>query len=546
MSQNKSNSMKQPKRAGTNLTVVDGEAKAKKPKPKTKGAKSAKSAAGKAKGAKSAKPAAGKAKGTKSAKPAGQRARSAVNRKNTKIADTSDRKPKSVKDAEREDFENRSEKRDAERARRREERQRKVRRQKITIAALSGVIVVAAAVLILFMTPSLKLSRSLAKGDRYAQKEEYESAQESYENALEIDPASVQAYRGMADTYLAQGKVTETEQILYDGWEQTQDEGLLHYYCVEVYNEAVGEINADACTLATADKCVQVLELEPDNQDALETLGTHVYGKLFDATQENDTCMLFFDEDVTQDTCSYGEYEQLVRRLLTLYQDNKTDGLKSVLRRYALIDMPYVRLSLPHVEQYTALLTDINGTLNDADIAETLACLERAKEVEDYFAQAFTEFEAGNYAYARELVSGGSYQKIRDDFINENSGYWEGAVYIPVNREQLVLHREEGGVRFSFLGQEDYHCKYGVITVWGTKQEDDGIQRSAISYVPVGEDGNMDTEYTIQYLYSNVKINGKYVPQMNFRFDTKVTTEEGITTNAIGDWGGEHEWEIDY
>lgn len=546
MSQNKSNSMKQPKRVGANLTVVDGEAKAKKPKPKTKGAKSAKFAAGKAKGAKSAKPAAGKAKGTKSAKPAGQRARSAVNRKNTKIADTSDRKPKSVKDAEREDFENRSEKRDAERARRREERQRKVRRQKITIAALSGVIIVAAAVLILFMTPSLKLSRSLAKGDRYAQKEEYESAQESYENALEIDPASVQAYRGMADTYLAQGKVTETEQILYDGWEQTQDEGLLHYYCVEVYNEAVAEINADNCTLATADKCVQVLELEPDNSDALETLGTHVYGKLFDATQESDTCMLFFDEDVTQDTCSYEEYEQLVRRLLTLYQDNKTDGLKSVLRRYALIDMPYVRLSLPHVEQYTALLTDINGTLNDADIAETLACLERAKEVEDYFAQAFTEFEAGNYAYARELVSGGSYQKIRDDFINENSGYWEGAVYIPVNREQLVLHREEGGVRFSFLGQEDYHCKYGVITVWGTKQEDDGIQRSAISYVPVGEDGNMDTEYTIQYLYSNVKINGKYVPQMNFRFDTKVTTEEGITTNAIGDWGGEHEWEIDY
>ena len=37
----------------------------------------------------------------------------------------------------------------------------------------------------------------------------------------------------------------------------------------------------------------------------------------------------------------------------------------------------------------------------------------------------------------------------------------------------------------------------------------------------------------LQYLYSNVKINGQYVPQMNYRFDTKVTTEEGITTNAI-------------
>ena len=33
---------------------------------------------------------------------------------------------------------------------------------------------------------------------------------------------------------------------------------------------------------------------------------------------------------------------------------------------------------------------------------------------------------------------------------------------------------------------------------------------------------------------------------MNYRFDTKVTTEEGNTTVAIGDWGGEHEFEIDY
>ena len=52
-----------------------------------------------------------------------------------------------------------------------------------------------------------------------------------------------------------------------------------------------------------------------------------------------------------------------------------------------------------------------------------------------------------------------------------------------------------------------------------------------------GEKGTTDTF---------VKINGKYVPQMNYRLDTKVTTAEGVTTNAIGDWGGENEWEIDY
>ena len=86
-----------------------------------------------------------------------------------------------------------------------------------------------------------------------------------------------------------------------------------------------------------------------------------------------------------------------------------------------------------------------------------------------------------------------------------------------------------------------------MITVWGSKQEDDGVQRSVISFEPAAEnDATRKTEYTIQYLYSNVKINGQYVPQMNYRFDTKVTTDEGTTTTAIGDWGGEHEWEIDY
>ena len=442
---------------------------------------------------------------------------------------------------------NRGQNRDKERARRREARRRKVRRQKIMIAVSACVIVAAAVAAVIFTRPSMKLSRSLSRGDKYAEQSDYLSAQDAYEEALEIDPLSVKAYRGIADTYLAQGKMAETEQILYAGWEETQDEGLLHYYCVEVYNEAVAEINQGNCTFATMDKLIQVLELEPDNQDAIETLKTHCYDKLFGVTDEDDTCMMFFDEDTSQDTCGYEEYETLLRRLLTLYQANKTEGLKGVLAKYALIDITYVRISLPHVDRYAALLADINSKIGDAGITETLACLARAKEVEDYFAVAFEEFEAGDYAYARTLVTEESYQQIRDDFINEDSGYWEGSIYIPVNKELLVLHRKDGAVRFFFPSDDEYENHQGIITVWGTKQEDDGVQRSVISYEPVEQAGaDSHTEYTIQYLYSNVKVKGQYVPQMNYRFDTKVTTEEGTTTKAIGDWGGEHEWEIDY
>lgn len=451
------------------------------------------------------------------------------------------------KNRSEEDFESRMKKRDEERARKREARRRKVRMQKIMMVASAVVIVAALVIAVIFTRPSVKLSRALAKGDKYTAQEDYDNARTYYEHALELDASCVKAYRSIADNYVKQEKRDEAEQILYAGWEQTQDDGLLHYYCVEIHNEAVEEINRDNCTLATLDKCLQVLELEADNEETLELLQSYCYADLFEVTQEQDTCLMFFDADASQDTCSYAEYEELLRRLLALYEANQTEKLKAILIQYALIDMPYVPISIPHVDAYAAVLADINDKVHDSGITETLKCLDRVGEVREYFATAFTEFETGNYAYARELLVEEAYQQIRDSFIEDNSGYWEGSIYIPVSGEQLVLHREDGTVRFYFPDVEEYESNQGIIKVWGTKQEDDGVQRSVISYEPVAEDGeDSHIEYTMQYLYSNVRIGGQYIPQMNFRFDTKVTTQDGIATNAIGDWGGEHEWEIDY
>lgn len=436
--------------------------------------------------------------------------------------------------------------RDAERLRRMAERRKKVRIQKI-IMAVSAVIIVAAVIGgVVFTRPSVRLSRALNSGDKYAQEEDYENAQSAYESALQTDASSVQAYRRMADNYLAQGKDVEAQQILYEGWEQTKDEDLLHYYCVELHNEAVEEVNQGNGTFATVDKFIQVLELEADNEDTMTAL-LACYDHLFQVVDEETVCRQFFDEDTSQDVCEYKEYEQLLRRMLAVYEESPSDVLKDVIARYALIDMPYVWISILHLDAYTVLLEDINKIVKDSEITETLACLARAAEVEEYFDTAFAEFETGDFAYARALVTEESYQQIRDDFIEGDSGYWEGSVYIPVNKEHLVLHREDDGIRFFFPDGEDYENQSGIIKIWGTKQEDDGVQRSVISYEPVPEEGvDSHIEYTVQYLYSNVKINGVYVPQMNYRFDTKVTTEDGINTKAIGDWGGDYEWEIDY
>lgn len=56
------------------------------------------------------------------------------------------------------------------------------------------------------------------------------------------------------------------------------------------------------------------------------------------------------------------------------------------------------------------------------------------------------------------------------------------------------------------------------------------------------EDYYPHTTFEVIYLYSNVKINGELVPKMNYRFETRVATKEGTTTQLIGDWGGANEW----
>ena len=109
--------------------------------------------------------------------------------------------------------------------------------------------------IVVFCLPSVKASFRLFQGDRYMAGEDYGKAQTAYEKAVAADPASTEAYRSLAELFDKQQMDAEEEQILYTGWEKTQDEGLLHYYCVSVLNQAVAELNAKNCTLATVEVC---------------------------------------------------------------------------------------------------------------------------------------------------------------------------------------------------------------------------------------------------------------------------------------------------
>lgn len=435
--------------------------------------------------------------------------------------------------------------RDAERVRRRERRCRQVRMYKICILAVIILIVCVVAGAFIWNIPSLKLSRKMAAGDKYTAGGDFEMAQKSYEEALKIDSGTVEAYRCLAQNHDEQNDSAAAKEILYSGWENTQDESLLRYYCTIILNEAVAQINEKRCSLETVDKCIQVLQLIPDNEDALSLLGT-CYERLYTGSDEDNKFDGFMSGSIA-DNSQYNDYEKELRAMLKLYKDTKSKEIGNLLAEYAIIDTEYVYLDVDHLTDYHKLLEDINSAVPDKNVEELANCLADAIKAQEDFAGIFTEFAQGNYESAKEFIVSDTYVQLRDSFINGENKYWEGASAIPINQEKMSIHKSKEDFKFFWLGYDDYDNSQGVITVWGSRQLDDGVQRTTISYEPAGKNGEYypHMEYVISYEYSNVLENGTDV-KMNYRFNTITTTEEGTETEAVGDWGGEHEWRTSY
>ncbi|MCH5249395.1 MAG: hypothetical protein J1E98_05665 [Lachnospiraceae bacterium] len=469
--------------------------------------------------------------------------------------------------------------RDEKRAIQQAKRNRQVRMYKICIAVFVVLFVCAGCGAIIWNLPSLKLSRMLSAGDKYTESGDYVKANDSYEKALKIDSGTVEAYRCLANNDLEQDNSTAAKKILYSGWENTQDESLLHYYCVVVLNEAVAQINEKKCSMETVDKCLQVLNIEKDNEDALHLLDV-CYDRLYTGRYEDDAFTVFLEdtamkedeaeevslsdilidsisfEDVPNDIMTssisknaskYENYENQLRSLLALYEETESDAIEKIIAQYALLDIEYVYFSVNNLTKYYKLLEDVYEAVQDKSIEELMECLSQAIKVQEDFADIFTEFAQGNYESAKDFIVSDTYVNLRDSFINGESGYWEGSAAVPLNQDQMVLHKTDDGFKFFYPDYDDYENTQGVITVWGSRQLDDGVQRTTISYEPVSQNGEYypHTEYVISYEYSNVLKNGTDI-KMNYRLNTTTTTEEGAETEAIGDWGGEHEWKTSY
>lgn len=423
--------------------------------------------------------------------------------------------------------------RDERKEKRKKARKRIVWIQKCVISILFvGIIGIGTAVV--WNYPEIKMNRFIEEGKAYTQAASCSEAIESYKQALEIDETNVRVYRYMADAYLDIGSEAQAKKILFEGWEKTQDDELLQYYGTIILNEAVKEINEDKTDWETADKIISVMELNVMKQDAVELIKI-VYERLISGMQINEN----FD---------FKAYEQLIERLMKLYQKEQNAEIGKVISQYAMLDVTELVLAIEQVETYLKILEAGNGIHETPERSELIACLKKETEIQEMFAGMFEEFAAGNYEAAKEFIVSSEYLDLRDAFINGTMEYWAGATYIPLNREKVIVKKTETGWNFEFQKFEENETTAGVITVWGVDMEDNGVLRTGISYEPPmeGKSYYPHTEYVISYVNSNVQTNNAFEYAMNYHFETKIRTEEGMTTEIIGDWGGPYQWKKTY
>ncbi len=425
--------------------------------------------------------------------------------------------------------------------------------KRLGIIAATTVVAVSAGYGIYTHLPFVKVNKAIAAGDKYTQDADYQAAIDSYSEAIEIDSHSVTAYSNMAGAYLSIDDYESAKKTLYNGFLETENEGLLDNYHAVIMNEAVSAINQQAADMSTVISIAGVLSEDNTNSDAISLLDS-AYSRVFSDAYSYDVNALFRADYVNSTegsaTFSYGEYEAFLKELVSIYSASPSDELMEVILKYATPGEISFTMSLADATSYNELLATIESSVSGSDnITSMRNCLTNASDVLLVFDDIFKQLDVGNVDELRAFVVSDEYLRLRDIFLHNEQTPQENTTYVPISREAIILNNNDGQWSYRFLDFEENPSTDGVITLWANFFEDDGVQRNSISYEPKSIEDNYypHTKYSVTYLYSYIT-SGKAtkVPKMNYRLETTVYTQDGDQVDTIvGDWGGENEWTMD-
>ena len=410
-------------------------------------------------------------------------------------------------------------------------------------------VAIAVGIFLLYQSlPMVRVKRALQKGNAYSANADYQNAVTAYQAAISLDSTSVLAYQNMATAYLSLKDVKSAKSTLYTGWENTQNETLFTNYLTVSLNEVVTEMNAGTATLDTVSQIVDILEKDPSYKDALQVLDK-AYDYTMLRSDEDGINVIFWGTD--KEASSFSQYADIMNRMLKLYEKSPSDGLKKDILKYLEPVGGKVWFALSDAKAYEDILTlaqkDLGNTVGTASL---MSCMQDAQKELNLFQDIFAQMDAGSLEAARDFITGETYTGVKKKFMDGQNGVWENSSEIPVSREGIVLTDDQtNGWTYHFMNFGENPATKGMITVWTTGIIDDGVEHIQMSFEPAEVNNTYypHTQYTISYIYSNVSVNGRLVPKMNYRLDTTVYQSEGETTkNSIGDWGGENEWTLDF
>ena len=433
---------------------------------------------------------------------------------------------------------------DEARKRRVRRRKRVVMAQKIGVVAGGVVLLCTVTGVVLFNMPGMKAGFFTSKAEKMAEKEQYEEAITYYKSALSYQSTNPSTYQSMARMYLQMNDYEDASAILQQGMEATGDEAVKESYITVLLNDAIEDMNSENYSWETADSVLTVLKEDASQEKAYDVLDAF-YSRFVSATDESGTNELLMDGD------NFDSYIRVLEELLAVYEAGPSEQLKDQLYQYAFLNSETVKLPVEQLNTYASILEKTASVLGTEDELEWIPALKKAQEVHEFFTPMLREFEAENYEVARDFIVSDEYIAIRDAFIDGEMQYWENTTYQVVSDIGVAFHLTDGKRTFSFMDEEPSEARQGFIKVWGFRWVDNGHLRTGISYVPVQENASSETykEYEIMYWWStakNVALAESTYAKMNYRFETRIYSAEGMSAEVINDWGGTYEYKDTY
>lgn len=425
---------------------------------------------------------------------------------------------------------------------RRRKRRYSFLRSRFKIMAIVFFAVVLVSVVLLM--PKICSNYHCLKAAKKLRQEEYREAIVCYNKALECHATSSKTYQSMAKAYLSMDNYQAAGDILKKGMEVTKDDNIKEYYITVLLNESINDMNQGKCSWETLEDVITVLNTDSLNSDAYEVLDSF-YKKNISCKDGDLIKRLFMQDD------NYEKYNSFITELIDIYQKNPSDMLKNQIYQYAFLDCETVNLPVDKLESYRKLLEKVLLQTGTEDEMEWIDALKKAEEIHDFFTPILREFEKENFEIARDFIVSDDYIGIRDAFINGEMKYWEDTTYQVVSDIAVSFHLADGKRTFSFMDEDPKEAKHGFIKVWGFRWVDNGHLRTGISYVPAKDYGEDDEfrEYEIMYWWStakNIAIAESTYAKMNYRFEIRHYTNEGMYSEVINDWGGPYEYKDTY